>query len=270
MGRPRRLRTRGTVGFRGPAGREIDGRRREHATGRRTLGWRAQAARARSGAELGCRRPPARRARQLPRHPDPLVAGGAAPPDEVDGADGQPRPRRARCGRHEGHRHRRIGRVGARRLVRHVPPGPRRTAGAARRRTAAVEGRGAPALPPHEDHEAARRRELQERLEGQRGRDPLGEVRRRRPAPAPGARPADQRRAARRRLGAARRADDRRDRRRPVLPVQRRGLLRRARRPDRSERHRQDAPDERARRRRPTSTGRSTSARVRRSGCSPR
>ena len=39
-------------------------------------------------------------------------------------------------------------------------------------------------------------------LEGQRRRDPLGEVRRRRPAAAARARPADQRRAARRRLRA--------------------------------------------------------------------
>ena len=82
----------------------------------------------------GRRHPPARRARQLPRHPDPLVAGGAAPPDEVDRADGQPRPSRARRGGDEGDRHRRVGRVGARRFVRHVPAGPRRSPGAARRR----------------------------------------------------------------------------------------------------------------------------------------
>ena len=91
---------------------------------------------------------------------------------------------------------------------------------------AAVERRGAAALSPHEDHEAARCGELQERLEGQRRRDALGEVRRGRPAAAAGARSADQRRAARRRLRPARRADDRRDDRRPLLPVQRRDLLR--------------------------------------------
>ena len=64
-------------------------------------------------------------------------------------------------------------------------------AGAARRRAEALERRGASPVPAHEDHEAARRAELQERHQGQRGRDPVGEVRRRRPAAAAGARPAD-------------------------------------------------------------------------------
>ncbi len=232
----------------GAAGGQVAGRRRRHPPRRRTVGRRTQAARARPRPQLRRRHPPARRAGQLPRHPHPLVVGGAAPPDEVDRPDGQPRPCRARCRGHQGDRHRGLGRLGARRFVRDVPAGPRRSAGAARRRAPTVEGRGAPPVPPHEDHEAARGGELQERLEGERRRDPMGEVRRRRPASAAGARPADPRRPARRRLRPPGGADDRRHRRRPLLPVQRRDLLRRACRPDRAERHRQDTPDERARR----------------------
>ena len=53
---------------------------------------------------------------------------------QVDGADGQPRPRRARRGGDQGDRDRGVGRVGARRFVRIVPAGTGRSAGAARRR----------------------------------------------------------------------------------------------------------------------------------------
>ena len=76
---------------------------------------------------------------------------------QVDRPDGQPRPHAARRGGHQGDRHRGVGRWVHGGSYRHVPAGPRRAPGAARRRPAAVEGRGAPPVPPHEDHEAARR-----------------------------------------------------------------------------------------------------------------
>ena len=48
--------------------------------------------------------------------------------------------------------------AGSTALLSHVPRGTRQATGAARRRSQTVERRGAPAVPPHEDHEATRRR----------------------------------------------------------------------------------------------------------------
>jgi ATPase subunit of ABC transporter with duplicated ATPase domains len=98
--------------------------------------------------------------------------------------------------------HRGIRLVDPRRFLRHVPRGPHPSPGEARRRPRTVEAGGAAPLPAHEDHEAAGGAELQERHQGERRRDPMGEVRQGRPATAAGPRPADPRPAPRRRLGA--------------------------------------------------------------------
>ena len=213
-----------------------------HPPGGRAQRRRAQAPGAGPAAEQRGGHPAARRAGQLPRHPHPAVVGGPAEGVPQHDPDGQPRPHPAGARRHEGGGDRGGGRVGARRLLRHVPGGSGPPPGTAGRRLEALARRGAPPLPPHEDHEAAGRAELQERHQGQRRGDPVGEVRGRRPAAPARAGPADQGAPARGGLRPAGGPDARRQRGRPVPAVQRRGPLRRATRPDRPQRHRQDAP----------------------------
>ena len=123
------------------------GRRLLHAPGQRALRRRAQAPGARPAAQLRRRHPAARRARQLPRHPHPRVAGGADQGVQEHDPDGQPRPHPARAGGHQDHRHRGLGLLGARRFVRHVPRGAREAPGTAGRRAEAVERRRTSPVP---------------------------------------------------------------------------------------------------------------------------
>ena len=163
LGRPRRLRAGGRVGGRRPAQRQDAGRRLRDTHDRRAERWRTQAARARRAAHQRRRRAAARRARQLPRRADPRVAGGADQVVPVDDPDGQPRPHAAVERRHQGDLRRGLRMLGARRFVPDVPRGAGQAPGATRRRSQAVERRGAAPVPPHEDHEAARRPERQQR-----------------------------------------------------------------------------------------------------------
>ncbi|NBY12954.1 MAG: ABC transporter ATP-binding protein [Actinobacteria bacterium] len=81
--------------------------------------------------------------------------------------------------------------LGARRLLCDVSGGTREAPRTPRRPPEALAGRRASPLPPHEDHEAARRAELQERDEGECRRDSLGEIRRSRTTASTSCRPAD-------------------------------------------------------------------------------
>ena len=90
--------------------------------------------------------------------------------------DHQPRPgvpqQRPPEDRHPGG----LGGLGPRRELRHLSGGAGAAAAGAGRRRRALAGRGAPALPAHEDHEAAGLAERRQRQGGQRRRDPLGDA----------------------------------------------------------------------------------------------
>ncbi|NBP52831.1 MAG: ABC transporter ATP-binding protein [Actinobacteria bacterium] len=174
MGRPRRLRTRGAVGCLGTAQRQDTGRRLLPTKGLGVVGRRAQAFGARLASHVGRRRALARRTRQLPRHSHACVARRPNQGVQVDHPHGQPRPCAPRTSGDQGHRHRRFGVLGPRRLVCHFPRSTRQAPGTTRRRPEALGGRRASTLPSHEDHEAARGAELQECDQGQRRRNPLG------------------------------------------------------------------------------------------------
>ena len=144
--RRRRLRARDAVGC-------LHRRRARHPVRARALprsgdalGRRAEAARTRGAAARTRRGAAARRARQLPRRAGQALARGAPARDAEDGAARLARPRAARPRRRShrdarGRRRRGDG-VGARRRLRHVPPGTRRPDGAPRRAAPAL-GRAA-------------------------------------------------------------------------------------------------------------------------------
>ena len=159
LGRPRRLRAGGQ--WAAAAQRSVKTPVDDFAT--RTIGELSGGERKRLVLDVLLnerrRRAAARRARQLPRRAHPRVARGADQVVPVDDPDGQPRPHAAVERRDQGDLRRGHRVLGPRRLVPHVPRGARQAPGAARRRPQALERRGAAALPPHEDHEAARRDE---------------------------------------------------------------------------------------------------------------
>ena len=155
---------------------------------RRALRRRAEAPGAGDAADLRQRQPPPGRARQLPRHRRQALARADAERVAQDDPAGQPRPRAVGQIDPQDRHPRRVRRLGPRQLVRHLLRGPRGSPGPPRRCPPALERGGAPPLPPHADDEAARRHQRWQRQPGQRCRDPLEEIRRRRAAP--GARPA--------------------------------------------------------------------------------